>query len=168
MLDPVSHSRYLPSWSVLPSTSPPSSGAPSWSSAGRAGGSLTRANTAGVKAPQACETCQRRKYQDVSTDPGVSFKTAASVAPEASAAVVRAHEGEHVRHQAANADREGREVVYQSVQMYTGVCPECGRTYVAGGKTTTVTRGRPAKPSPASAEPGAGETPQAQGVDLYL
>ena len=42
--------------------------------------------------------------------------------------------------------RQGREVVYQTVQVYTGVCPECGRVYVAGGKTTTVTRAKPENP----------------------
>lgn len=39
--------------------------------------------------------------------------------------------------------RDGRQVVYQTVQIHTAICPECGRTYVSGGKTTTVTRDRP-------------------------
>ena len=34
---------------------------------------------------------------------------------------------------------EGKEVVFQSVQIKTAICPECGRVYVSGGKTTTVT-----------------------------
>jgi len=34
-------------------------------------------------------------------------------------------------------------VVSQTVQINTAVCPECGRRYVSGGKTTTVTRENP-------------------------
>jgi len=41
------------------------------------------------------------------------------------------------------AYREGREVVFQSVQIHTAICPECGRVYVSGGKTTTVTAEKP-------------------------
>ncbi|NLI14177.1 MAG: hypothetical protein GX425_16565 [Peptococcaceae bacterium] len=35
--------------------------------------------------------------------------------------------------------RENREIVAQYVQIYTSVCSECGRTYVSGGRTTTIT-----------------------------
>ncbi len=35
--------------------------------------------------------------------------------------------------------QEGKDVVFQSVQIKTAICPECGRVYVSGGKTTTVT-----------------------------
>jgi uncharacterized protein with PIN domain len=45
-----------------------------------------------------------------------------------------------VSHEKGKAMREKKEVVYQSVQIHTAVCPECGRVYVSGGKTTTVTR----------------------------
>ena len=72
-------------------------------------------------APEECETCKNRKYQDGSNE-NVSFKAAAHVAPEAAGAAVRAHEGEHV----SNA--------------YTSVCPECGRSYVSGGTTNTMIR----------------------------
>ena len=47
---------------------------------------------------------------------------------------------EHVYREQAKADREGREVVSQSVTMHTGICPECGKSYVSGGTTRTVTR----------------------------
>ena len=87
-----------------------------------------------------CETCERRKFKDVSNDPSVSFKTPTSVAPGAEAYAVAAHENQHVSHEKGKAMREGKEVVYQSVQIHTAVCPECGRVYVSGGKTTTVTR----------------------------
>ncbi len=35
--------------------------------------------------------------------------------------------------------QEGKDVVFQSVKIKTAICPECGRVYVSGGKTTTVT-----------------------------
>lgn len=86
-----------------------------------------------------CQTCENRKYQDGSDDPGVSFKTPSKIAPEAAAATVRGHEMEHVVRERAEAQREGKEVVSQSVRMQTGICPECGDVYVSGGTTTTTT-----------------------------
>ena len=86
-----------------------------------------------------CETCEKRKYQDGSDDPGVSFKTATRVAPEAAQAAVRGHEMEHVVREQAKARQEGRKVVSQSVTYHTGICPECGKIYISGGTTRTVT-----------------------------
>ncbi|MCH5185236.1 MAG: hypothetical protein J1F64_03835, partial [Oscillospiraceae bacterium] len=86
-----------------------------------------------------CQTCKNRKYQDGSDDPGVSFKTAQGVAPEEAASAVRGHEAEHVRRESAKAQREGAKVVSQNVRIYTSICPECGKPYVSGGLTTTVT-----------------------------
>ena len=86
-----------------------------------------------------CETCKNRKYQDGSDDPGVSFKTASKVTGNAEAAV-RTHENEHVTHNRAEAAREDKEIVYQSVRIKHGICPECGTSYVSGGETVTVTR----------------------------
>ena len=88
---------------------------------------------------EGCQTCKNRKYQDESDDPGVSFKSAAKAQGDVSAAV-RGHEQEHVTRDRDKAEREGREVVSQSVRIKTAVCPECGKNYVAGGETTTVTR----------------------------
>lgn len=90
-----------------------------------------------------CETCEKRKYQDGSDDMGVSFKTPTNVKPEQAASAVRGHEMEHVVREQAKAKREGREVVSQSVTMHTGICPECGKAYVSGGTTHTVTRAAP-------------------------
>lgn len=86
-----------------------------------------------------CQTCKERKYQDGSDDPGVSFKTAQHIAPEAAAAAVRGHEMEHVVREQASAAREGRRVVSQSVTYHTAICPECGKAYVSGGTTRTTT-----------------------------
>ena len=88
-----------------------------------------------------CETCANRRYQDGSDDPGVSFKNASKISGNVEAAV-RGHEQEHVSRNQAEAEREGREIVYQSVVIKHAICPECGTTYVAGGETTTVTRAK--------------------------
>ena len=105
-----------------------------------------------VKTPQEvmedseCKTCAERKYQDGSDDPGVSFKTAAHISPDQAAAKVRSHEYEHVVREQAKAEREDKEVVSQSVRLHTSICPECGRSYVSGGVTNTVTKGSTEQP----------------------
>ena len=86
-----------------------------------------------------CETCANRKYQDGS-DEMVSFKAATHISPDAAATAVRAHEGEHVSNAYDKAAKNDGEVVNASVAIHTSVCPECGRTYVSGGTTTTTIR----------------------------
>lgn len=87
-----------------------------------------------------CQTCENRKYQDGSNDPGVSFKTPTAIDPDTAASAVRGHEMEHVTREQSKARQEGREVVSQSVVLHTAICPECGKNYVSGGETRTVTR----------------------------
>jgi len=89
-----------------------------------------------------CETCANRTYVDGSDDPGVSFKSPGKIDPKVSASVVMSHELEHVSNEQAAATAEGREVISQSVSLHTSICPECGVSYVAGGKTRTVTEGK--------------------------
>ena len=86
--------------------------------------------------PAECETCKNRKYQDGS-DEMVSFKSASHISPEASASRVRAHEQEHVSNAYKKASQKNGEVLQASVTMQTAICPECGRSYVAGGETST-------------------------------
>ena len=93
-----------------------------------------------------CKTCEERKYKDGSNDMGVSFKTAAHIAPEQAAATVRGHEMEHVFREQAKAEREDRQVVSQSVSLHTSICPECGKPYVSGGTTRTTTAAKPEAP----------------------
>lgn len=83
-----------------------------------------------------CETCKNRKYQDGS-DENVSFKSASHISPNAAASAVRSHEQEHVANAYDKAKQDGGEVISASVSIQTSVCPECGRTYVSGGETTT-------------------------------
>ena len=54
-------------------------------------------------------------------------------------AAVRSHEQEHVGREQFQAEQEGREVVFQTVTIHNAICPECGRIYVSGGTTRTVT-----------------------------
>lgn len=86
--------------------------------------------------PAECETCKNRKYQDGS-DEMVSFKSAAHISPEASASRVRAHEQEHVSNAYKKAAQGNGKVLAANVTLKTAICPECGRSYTAGGTTTT-------------------------------
>ncbi len=87
--------------------------------------------------PAECKTCKERKYQDGSDEGNVSFKTAQHISPQAAGSAVRAHEGEHVSNAYKKASQNGGKVLQASVAIHTAVCPECGRTYISGGTTTT-------------------------------
>lgn len=102
----------------------------------------SRMEKAEAKDDGECKTCENRRYKDGSNDPGVSFKSASKISGNAEAAV-RGHEQEHVTRNRAKAERENQEIVYQTVVIKHAICPECGKTYVAGGETTTVTRSKP-------------------------
>jgi hypothetical protein len=86
-----------------------------------------------------CQTCKNRKYQDGSNDPSVSFQTPTRISPGQSAAMVMAHEQEHVSHEQAKAEQEDRKIISQTVTLESSICPECGRVYISGGVTRTVT-----------------------------
>ena len=87
-----------------------------------------------------CTTCAERKYQDQSDDSGVSFQTPTKIDPASAQSAVRGHEMEHVGREQSKAKAEGREVVSQSVTLHTGICEECGKVYISGGTTRTVTK----------------------------
>ena len=103
-----------------------------------------------------CQTCKERKYQDGSDDMGVSFQTPTNVDPDLAASAVRGHEMEHVVRERAKATREDRKVVSQSVTYHTAICPECGKVYVSGGTTRTVTKANNTE-APAQEEQGGAE-----------
>ena len=84
-----------------------------------------------------CQTCENRKYQDGSNEQDVSFKNASKVAPEAAASAVRSHEQQHVSNAYQKAEKGNGKVISATVQIHTSICPECGRSYVAGGTTRT-------------------------------
>lgn len=86
-----------------------------------------------------CLTCQERRYVDQSADGTVSFQMPTNIAPEAAKALIAAHEMEHIANERDNAERNGREVVSESVTIHTAICPECGMIYIAGGQAETIT-----------------------------
>jgi hypothetical protein len=85
-----------------------------------------------------CQTCKNRKYQDESEDSGVSYQTPTKLGSNVASAVM-SHEQEHVSRNQIKAEEEGRRIVSQSVTLHTAICPECGKSYVSGGTTRTVT-----------------------------
>ena len=99
-------------------------------------GESTTVSPGRKSSPAQCQTCKNRKYQDGS-DEMVSFKSAAHISPESSASRVMAHEQEHVSNAYSRAAKAGGKVVSASVSLKTAICPECGRSYVAGGATST-------------------------------
>lgn len=94
-----------------------------------------------------CETCEKRKYQDGSDDASVSYQTPTHIDPDMVASAVRGHEMEHVAHEQAKAEQEDRKVVSQTVTLHTDICPECGKTYISGGTTRTVTKADDQQPA---------------------
>lgn len=100
-------------------------------------GESTEVQPGKKSSPAECETCKERKYQDGSDECNVSFQTAQHISPESAGAAVRAHEGEHVANAYKKAAQNNGKVLQASVAIHTSICPECGRTYVSGGTTTT-------------------------------
>ena len=99
-------------------------------------GESTKVSPGRKSSPAECETCKNRKYQDGS-DEMVSFKSAAHISPQASASRVRAHEQEHVSNAYKKAAQGNGRVLAANVTLKSAICPECGRSYVAGGTTST-------------------------------
>lgn len=108
----------------------------------QAGGSIRNPGESQVKSPgrksspAECETCRSRKYQDGS-DEMVSFKAPTHISPQSAASLVRSHEQEHVSNAYKKAANGNGEVISANVSIHTSVCPECGRSYVSGGTTST-------------------------------
>ena len=75
---------------------------------------------------------------DGSDEGNVSFKAPGHIAPEASAGVVMSHEKEHVENARREGNKPGNELISATVSLKTAICPECGRSYVAGGTTRTL------------------------------
>ncbi len=90
-----------------------------------------------IKGTTECQTCENRKYVDGSDENNVSFKTPGNIKPEESYAKVRGHEQEHVSNAIAKGSKPGAKLISATVNLKMGVCPECGKSYVAGGTTTT-------------------------------
>ncbi len=87
-----------------------------------------------------CKTCKNKKYQDMSADPGVSFKTPQHLSPQAAASAVLSHEREHIVKESQRAKEKGYEIVSSDVYLNLNVCPECGRVYISGGVAEVVAK----------------------------
>lgn len=114
-----------------------------------------------------CQTCKERKYQDGS-DEMVSFKSAAHISPQAAGSAVRAHEQEHVSNAFKKAAEGNGKVLQASVKIKTAVCPECGRSYVAGGTTNTKIRYNEKNPYEKNAKSNQAEAMKGNAVDLAV
>lgn len=99
-------------------------------------GESTQKKQGAKSSPAECETCKNRKYKDGS-DEMVSYKTATHISPQAAGSAVRSHEQEHVSNAYKDAATNNGKVLSASVSIHTSVCPECGRSYVSGGTTST-------------------------------
>ena len=104
---------------------------------------VTPANTdntvdsSGKVRPVECQTCKNRRYQDGSNEM-VSFKSPGKIRPEEAYAKVMGHEQEHVANARAEGSKQNKELVSATVSLKTAICPECGRSYIAGVTTTTM------------------------------
>ncbi len=88
--------------------------------------------------PSECQTCKNRKYVDGSDEADVSFKAPGHISPGDSYSRVMSHELEHVANaRQKTAGKENAKLLSATVSLKMGCCPECGRTYVAGGTTNT-------------------------------
>lgn len=87
-----------------------------------------------------CEKCRSRRYKDGSNDSRVSFQMPTVMDPVKARSRVMSHEMEHVRSEQHKAMRENKVVVSQTVRILNDRCEECGRSYVKGGFTRTLTR----------------------------
>ncbi len=107
-----------------------------------------------------CKTCAERRYQDDSDDSGVSFQSPTRLTPQQASSAVISHEKEHYGREEDKAKTENKEVLSNSIRVYSAICPDCGKAYIAGGETRTVTRTRPKEtPSPV-------KEPQVDGLRL--
>ena len=127
----------LPQGTATPAILPNAAGPDNGPSATTLGAVAENAYLEAMEPQGTCYTCENRKYVDQSNDSSVSFQTPTNISPNMAAAAVASHENEHVRNEQARADRDGREIVSQTVTLTYDTCPECGRHYVSGGTTRT-------------------------------
>ncbi len=84
-----------------------------------------------------CKTCKNRKYVDGSNEADVSFKAPGHISPGQSYATVMSHEQEHVSNARKKASGKNTKLLSATISLKMATCPECGRSYVAGGVTNT-------------------------------
>ena len=109
-----------------------------------------------------CSTCESRRYVDQSSDSSVSYQTPTKLNPRMAAMAIGAHEREHLVNQRAEAEREDRIIVRQSITIKYSICPECRIMYPSGGTARTMSVGgknneysQEEKDAPSAGEAGA-------------
>ena len=120
-----------------------------------------------VNSSEECQTCKNRKYVDVSNESDVSFKTPSHVSPEKSASMVMSHEQMHVANARQEGNKENADLVSASVRLKTAVCPECGKSYVAGGQTSTMIKYTESNPYERNRKVIEGSFLKGQYIDAY-
>jgi len=114
-----------------------------------------------------CQTCKSRKYVDGSNEGNVSYKAPTHISPQASAAAVKSHEMEHVSNARAEGSEPGKELVSATVSLQVSTCPECGRSYVSGGTTTTQIKYEESNPYERARKTVEGSFLAGQNVDMF-
>ena len=99
-------------------------------------------NASPLEPKEPCSTCESRRYVDGSSDASVSYQTPTKINPQTAAVAVAAHEREHITNERANALRNDREIIHQSVSIKYAICPECNVMYPTGGTARTVSVGK--------------------------
>lgn len=139
---PPSMPSYIPESSVRPTANAGNALANAAAAVAQAVNNQTESGLLNIDAQTIgeCETCNSRRYQDDSLDGGVSFQEATHIHPNEAASEVFGHEREHQGRERRFAEEDGREVILNEIRVHTSVCPDCGRVYVSGGETRTITR----------------------------
>lgn len=132
------YGSYYPSYGMTPADAlrPGTTGLEGANRPGTVQGTSEAEKAGKINGNEKCETCENRKYQDGS-DEMVSYKGATHISPESATSAVRAHEQEHVANAYQKAATKDGKVIKAAVTIHTSICPECGRSYVSGGTTST-------------------------------
>lgn len=120
-----------------------------------------------VNSLEECQTCKNRKYVDGSDEADVSFKTPGHISPENSAAMVMSHEQMHVSNARQEGSKENADLVSASVRIKMAVCPECGKSYVSGGVTSTTIKYTESNPYERNRKLIEGSFLKGQYIDAY-
>lgn len=123
-------------------------------------------NAAGKTAKTECQTCKSRTYVDRSDEGNVSFKSPTHISPESAGAAVLAHENQHVANAVNEGNKEANQLLSVSVSLQMSVCPECGRSYVSGGTTSTTIKYQEKNPYEANRKSLESSVLKGRNVDL--
>lgn len=125
------------------------------------------AKTSPVESKGECQTCKERKYVDGSNE-SVSFKSPTHISPQSAPSQVRAHEGEHVSNAYSKSAQKNGKVVNVSVAIHTAICPDCGRSYVSGGTTSSMIKYNTSNPYQANQKNSDQQSMIGANVDLSI